>query len=56
MKLKYIGRAWLPGVPARDLSEEEAEQYGIDYLINSGLYEKVGRPKEPDIEPEEHEE
>jgi len=55
MKLKYVGRAWLPGVPARDLTEEEARDYDIDFLISSGLYERAERPK-PDIEPEEEEE
>lgn len=55
MKFKYIGGAWLPGVPARDLTEEEAREHGIDYLLGSGLYDQVGRPKEAD-EPEEDEE
>lgn len=43
--LKYIGKAWLPGVPSRDLSKEEAVEHGEEYLINSGLYELVKQPK-----------
>lgn len=39
MKLKYIGGGFLPGVPARDLTAEEAESYGgAQMLIASGLY------------------
>ncbi|GIK42447.1 MAG: hypothetical protein BroJett011_62800 [Chloroflexota bacterium] len=41
--LKYIGQgAFLPGVPARDLSAEEAKEYGEARLLKSGLYKKVG--------------
>ncbi len=38
--LKYIGQGFLPGVPARDLSDDEVEQCGgEEALIASGLYE-----------------
>lgn len=39
MKLKYLGGGYLPGVPARDLSAEEVESFGIDMLLASGLYQ-----------------
>lgn len=47
--LKYVGGgAFLIGVPARDLTDEEIEELGLDrkILIESGLYEE---------EPEKHE-
>jgi len=42
--LKYIGKGIgiLPGVPARDLNYKEIlAAGGYDFLINSGLYERV---------------
>jgi hypothetical protein len=37
--LKYIGGGFIPGVPARDLTEEEAKQYGGRLaLIRTGRY------------------
>lgn len=43
MKLTYVGAgAFLPGVPARDLREDEIEQHGgAAALTASGLYEEV---------------
>lgn len=42
MKLKYIGQAFIPGIPARDLTEEEVEKYGgVDFLLATGLYQQV---------------
>ena len=39
MKLKYVGAGFLPGVPARDLTADEAVTYGgAKALIASGLY------------------
>ncbi len=39
MKLKYIGNEFLPGVPARDLTEDEVEECGGEQvLLASGLY------------------
>ena len=38
-KLKYLGGGFLPGVPSRDLSSEEANRFGVERLIASGLYE-----------------
>jgi hypothetical protein len=38
---RYIGDgAALAGVPARDLSEEEAQEFGIKLLLSRGLYRK----------------
>jgi hypothetical protein len=40
--LKYIGKGWLPNVPARDLSEDEVKQYGGEaFLLKSGCYERL---------------
>lgn len=47
---KFKGTAFLRGVPARDLTDEEAEKIGIERLVNSGLYEHVpyaGTPEAP---------
>lgn len=38
---KFTGNGWIHGVPARDLSDEEAKKYGIKQLVDSGLYIKV---------------
>ena len=38
---KFIGNGWIHGVPARDLSDEEAKEHGIKRLLDSGLYIKV---------------
>jgi len=50
--LKYIGRGFLRGVPARDLKDDEVTRYGYSYLVRSGLYvpEKRESEKIPDIE------
>lgn len=45
MTLKYVGDSFLPGVPARDLDDEEAQLYGGEKaLVASGLYEKESEP------------
>lgn len=37
--LIYIGKgSFLPDVPARDLTNEEAQRYGVERLLESGLY------------------
>ena len=36
--LKYIGNGWIHGVPARDLTDEEAKKHGKKRLLASGLY------------------
>jgi hypothetical protein len=42
MTLTYVGTgAWLPGVPARDLTDEEVQMYGgKEALLACGLYEE----------------
>ena len=35
------GGSFLPNVPARDLTEEEAKIFGVDYLLKSGLYKRA---------------
>lgn len=43
-KLKFVGKAGsgIPGIPGRDLSNEEVDQYGgEDELLKSGLYKKM---------------
>ncbi len=39
--LKYVGKGFLTGVPARDLSDKEVEDNGgEEFLISTGLYAK----------------
>ena len=40
--LKYVGNgSYLPDVPARDLTKDEAEYNGVGRLLDSHLYERV---------------
>ncbi len=39
--LKYTGKGFLAGVPAKDLTDEQAKQYGVKRLLESGLYTKI---------------
>jgi hypothetical protein len=40
MKLIYVGDGFLPGIPARDLTDEEVEAHGgAASLIATGLYQ-----------------
>lgn len=42
IKLKYVGAGFLPGVPARDLTEAEVREHGgLRELKASGLYADV---------------
>ena len=51
-KYEYIGDgSFLPGIPARDLSEEEAEAAGLEVLEKSGLYRKAIKPKLKPLQP-----
>lgn len=44
--LKYVGKGrFLKNIPARDIKEEEADQFEIDKLVESELYERVAKPK-----------
>ena len=44
--IRYIGKGvgTIPGVPARDMNNDEARKYNITQLLKSGLY-KIERPK-----------
>ena len=44
--IRYVGKGKgsIPGVPARDMSNDEARVYDIPALLKSGLY-KLERPK-----------
>lgn len=42
-----------PGLPARDLTEEEVEHYGIEALTNAQCYILVEVEPLPDVEAEE---
>lgn len=63
--LRYVGDgSWLPGVPARDLSDEEVKEYGgKDFLVRTRLYvapkmERVQRQdkmERPDVQDKEGE-
>lgn len=39
--LRWLREAFFIGVPARDLTEEEADKYGRDWLVSSGKYAPV---------------
>ncbi len=40
--LRYIGKGFMVGIPARDLREEEVEVYGgVKFLVGTGLWEKA---------------
>lgn len=41
--LKYIGNGdFAPGIPARDLTDEEVKEHGgVVLLVKTGLYERV---------------
>lgn len=46
--LRYVGRgAWLPDVPARDLTEADLTERKLDVktLAKTGLYERVEPPR-----------
>lgn len=47
--LRYVGPGFIPGVPARDLSDEEAAQFAIPQLLASGLYIRVENKQEQPV-------
>lgn len=50
--LKYAGDGFLPGVPARDLTDSEVKKYGKERLLKSGIFFEVYRkPKRIVAEP-----
>lgn len=53
--LKYKGNGkFIPGVPARDLVDEEVKRFGKSRLLASGLYQETKQkrvtPAAPDYE------
>ena len=42
---RYVGNGFIPGIPARDLTDEEVSRYGSKRLLDSGLYEKPKKEK-----------
>jgi len=40
VKIRYVGKGkgTIPGVPARDMSNDEAREFDITALLRSGLY------------------
>ena len=54
--LIYKGKGFYTGVPARDLSEKEVKQYGLEFLLSLGLYEETYKPKLEKVEPEKEQE
>ena len=56
--LKYNGSGFVRGVPSRDMTEQEAEKYGIGRLLKSGAFDRIREKKikEPVIEQTAHEE
>ena len=49
--LRYKGGGFLPGVPARDMTFEEARKSAIAFLVGQGLYEIVKPPRRKMSEP-----
>lgn len=52
--LKYIGKGFIPGIPARDIRDDEIEKLGgEEFLLGTGLFEK---PKKKRVKVEVEEE
>lgn len=43
--LKYKGNGSLPGIPARNLTDEEVIKFGKRRLLESGLYVEVKKSR-----------
>ena len=54
MGLRYIGKGFIDGVPARDLSDDEVARYGLKRLLATGLYEKIVEKRVFKIEEKEN--
>jgi len=43
--LRYVGDGFIPGIPARDLTDDEVKKYGGEkLLLSTGLFAK-SKPK-----------
>ena len=56
MLYQYLGDGFLPNVPARDLTAEEAESFDAAWLLSSGLYRIADPPPAAPAASEEPEE
>lgn len=45
MGMKYIGTGFIHPFPARDLTDEEVNEFGEEALLATGLYEKESTEK-----------
>lgn len=45
--LRFTNKGSLPGVPARDLTREEAKQFDEQQLVDSGCYSYVASKPQP---------
>lgn len=43
--LRYIGKGFIAGIPARNLTDEEVSQFNKRRLLESGLYVEVRERK-----------
>lgn len=55
MALRYLGvdphTDWIPGVPARDLSDEDLAELGVDEAALVGpLYERTAAGRRPKVD------
>lgn len=48
--LKYTGKGFIIGVPARDLTDEEARRFDVNRLVQSGCYEQPKGKKSKKLE------
>ena len=46
---KYLGSGFVMGIPARDLTDEEVEKFGLKRIRATGLYQRI---KEKPVEKE----
>ena len=54
--LIYNGKGFLPGIPARDLTDEEVKEFGGEKkLLATGLYVKEAPKKKRETKPKEGE-
>ena len=47
--LRYNKTGFIFGVPARNLTQEEAEIHGVKRLIDSGFYTFADKPKNDEV-------
>lgn len=46
MGMKYTGKGnFRVGVPARNLTDAEVKKFGREYLLSTGFYEEIRKPK-----------